>query len=93
MALAQIDIETVEHMPIPNDFLSEASELLTLAAQIKELTEANLMKAVGKKAEDHKLAISQKLSKVDKIIFDLFAITSSQRAHIEESTGTAHSRV
>ncbi len=94
MALAQIDIETVEHLPLPNGLLVGADELLNLACEIKELIEDERAKDPRKESKQpYKTAISQKLSKVDKIIFELFAISNAQRTHIEETLGTTHLHV
>lgn len=94
MALAQIDIETVEHMPLPNGLLVGTNELLTLAGNIKELIEDEQVKDPRKESKQpYKTAISEKLSKVDKIIFELFSISNAQRAHIEDTLGTTHLRV
>lgn len=91
MALAQIDIETVEHMPLPNGLLEDTNDLETLAAEIKELVDEERAKDPRKEAKQaYKTAISQKQSKVDKIIFELFAISNAQRAHIEDTLGTTH---
>ena len=94
MALAQIDIETVEHMPLPDGFETNAAELVELSKTIKEENDILHSKDTGKKADRaHELAISQALSKVDKIIFELFEISIDQQEHIAKALGTEHSRV
>lgn len=69
-ALAQIDIETVEHMPSPGADPALFSEAEELSKQIAESPEQDR-------------AVLQ--SKVDSFVYDLFGLRSSLRRHIDSS--------
>lgn len=78
-ALAQIDIETVEHLPIPMRFETDGCELEDLGLQIRE----NLRKIDSSTSSN--LALQESLEKVDLIVFELFELSKTEKLHIQES--------
>lgn len=82
-ALAQIDIETVEHMPLPPLNATIDSILSKYGAELHELKN-ELFKA-SKDSEVCNVEIERLEAQVNELVFDLFKLSQNLRKHVQKS--------